>query len=64
MKPTIYAPFLSLVALAACDSLSSPINNQPPTPTFTVIRAQGDSAALAGRQLECAELPARHERPA
>src|SRR5258706_16167586 len=47
MKPTIYAPFLSLVALAACDSLSSPINNQPPTPTFTVIRAQGDSAALA-----------------
>ena len=47
MKPTIYAPFLSLAALAACNSLNSPINNQPPAPTFTVIRAQGDSAALA-----------------
>jgi len=47
MKPTIYAPFLSLAALAACNSLSSPINNQPPAPTFTVIRAQGDSLALA-----------------
>jgi len=47
MKPTIYAPFLSLAALAACNSLSAPINNQPPAPSFTVIRAQGDSAALA-----------------
>jgi len=47
MKPTIYAPFLSLAAMAACSSLSSPINNQPPAPAFTVIRAQGDSAALA-----------------
>src|SRR4029077_15860819 len=47
MKPTIYAPFLSLAALAACNSLSSPINNQPPAPTFTVIRARGDSLALA-----------------
>src|SRR2546430_5749688 len=47
MKPTVYAPFLSLAALAACNSLNSPINNQPPAPTFTVIRAQGDSAALA-----------------
>src|SRR5690242_5030638 len=47
MKPTIYAPFLSLAALAACNSLSSPINNQPPAPAFTVIRARGDSLALA-----------------
>ncbi len=47
MKPTIYAPFLSLAALGACNNLYSPTNNQPPAPTFTVIRAQGDSAALA-----------------
>src|SRR5256712_2663028 len=47
MKPTIYAPFLTLAAWAACNVPNSPINNQPPAPTFTVIRAQGDSAALA-----------------
>src|SRR6266851_2135168 len=48
MKPTVYAPFLSLAALGACNSLNSPINNPapPPPPSFTVIRAQGDSAAL------------------
>jgi len=26
MKPTVYAPFLSLAALGACNSLDSPIN--------------------------------------
>jgi len=49
MKPTVYAPCLSLAALAACNSLSSPINNPapPPPPSFTVIRAQGDSLTIA-----------------
>src|SRR5881296_359872 len=46
MKPTIYAPFLSLVALAACNNLYSP-SNTPPPPSFTVIRAQGDSLTVA-----------------
>ena len=47
MKPTIYAPFLSLVALAACNNLSSPITSVPPGPSFAVIRAQGDSLTVA-----------------
>src|SRR2546422_9592174 len=47
MNPTIYAPFLSLVALAACNNLSSPITSVPPGPTFAVIRAQGDSLTVA-----------------
>src|SRR3989449_10385319 len=47
MKPTIYAPFLSLVALAACNNLSSPVTSVPPGPTFAVIRAQGDSLTVA-----------------
>src|SRR2546428_6048465 len=47
MKPTIYAPFLSLAALAACNSPNAPINTRPPAPPFTAIRAQGDGAALA-----------------
>jgi len=46
MKPTIYAPFLSLVALAACNSLYSP-SNTPLPPSFSVIRAQGDSLTVA-----------------
>jgi len=46
MKPTIYAPFLSLAALAACNNLYSP-SNTPPPPSFTVIRAQGDSLTVA-----------------
>src|SRR5438132_3235953 len=46
MKPTIYAPFLSLVALAACNNLSSP-SNTPLPPSFSVIRAQGDSLTVA-----------------
>src|SRR5947199_8795897 len=47
MKPTIYAPFLSLVALAACNNLSSPITSVPPGPRFAVIRAQADSLTVA-----------------
>src|SRR6266699_816710 len=47
MKPTIYAPFLSLMALAACNNLSSPITSVPPGPSFAVIRAQGDSLPVA-----------------
>jgi hypothetical protein len=47
MKPTIYAPYLSLVALAACNSLSSPINTAPPPPAYATFRAQGDSTAIA-----------------
>src|SRR3989454_10232030 len=46
MKPTIYAPFLSLVALAACNNLSSP-SNPPLPPSFSVIGAQGDSLTVA-----------------
>ncbi len=47
MKSTIYAPFLSLAALAACNSLNSPITSVPPAPRFTVLRALGDSLAVA-----------------
>ena len=47
MKPTVYAPFLSLVALAACNNLSSPITSVPPGACFAVIRAQGDSLTVA-----------------
>lgn len=47
MKPTVYAPFLSLVALGACNSLSSPINTAPPPPGYTTFRAVGDSTAIA-----------------
>jgi hypothetical protein len=43
MKPTIYVPVLSLLALAACSDSSAPIP-QPPSTTYQV---QGDSAAIA-----------------
>src|SRR5213079_2926997 len=46
MKPTIYAPFLTPVALAACNNLYSP-SNTPLPPSFSVIRAQGDSLTVA-----------------
>ena len=46
MKPTVYAPFLSLV-VAACNSLYSPVTTQPPAPSFTAIRVRGDSATVA-----------------
>ncbi|HKW91787.1 MAG TPA: hypothetical protein VJX92_07805 [Methylomirabilota bacterium] len=47
MKPTIYAPLLTVAALAACNNLYSPSTTLPPAPTFTVIRAVGDSLAIA-----------------
>jgi len=46
MKPTVYAPFLSLV-VAACNNLYSPATTQPPPPSFTAIRARGDSGTVA-----------------
>jgi hypothetical protein len=45
MKPTVYAPFLGLAALAACNSISSPPNTGPHYDTF---QAQGDSLTVAG----------------
>ena len=41
MKPTVYAPFLSVMALAGCSSLYSP--NNPPGPAYITFFAQGDS---------------------
>jgi len=48
MKPTVYVPFLTLVALAACNNVYSPGNAPPPPPTFATFRAQGDSTSIAG----------------
>lgn len=47
MKPTFFAPFLTLLALAACDKVTSPTTSLPPGPSFAVIRALGDSIAIA-----------------
>lgn len=50
MKPTVYIPFLSLVAAtgAACSNLYSPGGGgSPPPANFTVIRAVGDSQTIA-----------------
>ena len=47
MKPTIYAPFLSLMALAACSNPYSPSYSSPPLPTFTTFRAEGDTFTIA-----------------
>lgn len=45
MKPTVYLPsMLTMVALAACNSLSSPIISAP---RFTTYQAEGDSATVA-----------------
>ncbi len=55
MKPTIYAPFLSLVALAACNNPSSPINSlppappPPPAPTYRLFETLGDSISIAAK---------------
>ena len=45
MKPTVYIPILSLLALAACDNANSP-NRTPPLP-YTSFLAHGDSLAVA-----------------
>src|SRR5690242_16749086 len=49
MKPATFSLFVTLAALAACNNLYSPSTNVPPPPgpNFTVIRAQGDSLAIA-----------------
>lgn len=47
MKPTVYLPsMLVFVALAACNSLSSPIIAAP---HYTTFQAEGDSATVAGK---------------
>lgn len=48
MKPTIYAPFLSLAALAAC-SVDSPVNTAPPPPAHTTYETLGDSVSIAAK---------------
>jgi len=47
MKPTIYAPFLSLMALAACNNPYSSSYSPPPPPAFTTFRAEGDTFTIA-----------------
>jgi hypothetical protein len=48
MKPTIYAPFVSLMALAACNgSAYSPSGGRPPGNSYASYIAQGDSVAIA-----------------
>ena len=51
MKPTIYAPYLSLsvAALAACNSISSPVNPAPPPPAYTTYETLGDSVSIAAK---------------
>jgi len=48
MKPTIYAPFMSLMALVACNSLYSPSHGSQ-TPPHTTYSAQGDSLTIAAK---------------
>ena len=47
MKPTIYAPILGLVALAACNSLDTP--TQPQGPAYTTYETLGDSLSIAAK---------------
>ncbi|HSD30666.1 MAG TPA: hypothetical protein VLB49_02065 [Gemmatimonadales bacterium] len=47
MKPTIFAPFLGLVALAACNSYDAP--TQPPPPAYTTFETLGDSLSIAAK---------------
>lgn len=49
MKPTIYAPFLGLVALAACNSLDSTGYTAPPPPAYTTFETLGDSVSIAAK---------------
>ena len=48
MKPTIYAPFLALTALAACNDSNSP----PPPPSYTTFETLGDSISIADKLAE------------
>ena len=45
MKPTVYAPFLGLLALAACSTLDSP----NPSPSYTTFETLGDSLSIAAK---------------
>ena len=48
MKPTIFAPILGLVALAACNTLDS-TSNAPPPPAYTTYETLGDSVSIAAK---------------
>lgn len=48
MKPTIYAPLVSLMALAACNSSAySPSGGRPPANSYASYIAVGDSVSIA-----------------
>lgn len=48
MKPTIYAPYISLLALAACNSSAySPSGGGAPPAGYATYSAQGDSTTIA-----------------
>jgi plastocyanin len=51
MKPTIYAPFLGLAALAACSNPYSPVVTPPPPPppAFATFETLGDSVSIAAK---------------
>lgn len=49
MKPTLYAPFLGLLALAACNSLDTPGISAPPPPAYTTYETLGDSLSIAAK---------------
>jgi hypothetical protein len=52
MKPTIYAPFMSVMALAACNSTYSPSGGGSQTPNHTTYSAQGDSTTIGNKLVE------------
>jgi hypothetical protein len=47
MKPTVYAPFLTLLGMAACKSAYSPSAYMRPPAAYTAFVAEGDSATIA-----------------
>lgn len=49
MKPTVFAPILGLVALAACNSTNSTGYTAPPPPAYTTFETLGDSASIAAK---------------
>jgi hypothetical protein len=51
MKPTIFAPVLSVMALAACNSLYSP-SATPPPPAYSTFETLGDSVSIAAKVAE------------